>query len=611
LKGETTLKTKNLTGVNPLPPIKVVDGSSGTLAKVKAKPILSQEGAIRMGGLEAKVEASDAKLGQASQLQARKGAEKAYSMPPAELTNLLVDEILRAFDFAGTLKNAITAFGGARVAPDHPFFEVGKQWGEAVFLTNLFAASPEMGLKAIASGQFSTQASTAVQSVMTGMGVGTHGAVAFGQMLGAIGGAGTPDSMAAAMHMLDASAPDSRGKKLQQAAIRSGAGPGMMEAVAVGYVDARNQFEKLFPDAPKTLIEDLKTQGSRILLPFEQETSPFIEKLQNFVHFLPRRLALTEQTDAFVTFPGGFGTLNEVFEVWRAKRPVNFESTKFWQPMLDAVEKGWASRGLSSPELMSLVSVHDGVGEGLPALFKTAAQSEEAPAPSKERAETMATDLIRGMTTLTALPTAVTFFGGRDLQADDPAIKVAERISGKLAKAGAPIRVGGSGTMLAAVASAAVKADKKAEVQGILRDGPGFDPQVVDKHIAVAETVSSDAVHKVLLYENTDAFVVLPGSVGTFDELWEIACLMQTGKTPKRPIVLVDDGFWTPILDAMYAAMALGDSKTISMDDMKLFTVVKSSGPTTPADADKPYAVMDEASAIARIRMHRAEREKA
>ncbi len=568
-------------------------------------------GSGRMPGLDARAEVQGpAGGGLISQIQARiKGADKAYSMPPAELTQLLVGEIKAAFAFAETLSPAVTAFGGARVKPDHAFFEVGERWGEAIFLTNLFAADPKLGLQAIASGAFSIPASTAVQAVALGASVGAGGCHALGPLLGAVGGAGSPEAVASALHWLESQAVDPKAKAVQSSVIRSGAGPGMMEAVAIGYIDARKKLQAELPEVPAALLADLQTQGSRILLPFEQETSPFIEKIHNFVHFLPRRLALTEQSAGFVVFPGGFGTLNEVFEVWRAKRPVVFESSTFFGPMVSAIEEGWKKRGLADDALLSLASVHDGVDAGLPALIAHAQKAPEVPAPSAARAEEMAADLIRGMTTLTQLPAAVTFFGGRSLQADDVAVATAGRIAGRLAKGGAPIRLGGDGALMTKVAGAVKAADAKAEVQAILRQHDGLDPKAVAKQVAVHETVGSDAVHKVLLYENTDAFVVLPGGVGTFDELWEIACLMQTGKTPKRPIVLVDDTFWAPILDAMHAAMAAGDQKTIAPDDMRLFTVVKTSGPLTAADASKPYAIKDEASATALVRQARIDRE--
>lgn len=599
------MKTKVISGPAPSLVSAPLPSGAPQPAPAAAAP-LSSAGAGRMPGLSARADVP--KGGLASQIQARiKGAEKAYSMPPAELTELLVGEIRAAFDFAATLRSAVTAFGGARVKPDHAFFEVGKRWGEGLFLTNVFAAAPEVGLAAIASGEFSAPASKAVQAVALGATVGSVGPTAVGTMLGAVGGAGSPEALAAALHL--AAAQDTRSLAVLSSVIRSGAGPGMMEAVAIGYIEARKKLEALFPDLPKALTTELETQGSRILLPFEQETSPFIEKLHNFVHFLPRRLALTEQSAGFVVFPGGFGTLNEVFEVWRADRPVVFESTPFFGPILAALESGWKARGLVSDAQLGLVSVHDGVDEGLPALVQTATRAPEVAAPTADRAEEMASDLIRGMTTLSALPPSVTFFGGRTLAADDVAVQVAGRVAGRLAKGGAALRLGGDGALMTRVASSAKAADPKAEVQAILRQHDDLDPKAISRHVAVHETVSSDAVHKVLLYENTDAFVVLPGGVGTFDELWEIACLMQTGKTPKRPIVLVDDTFWTPILDAMYAAMAAGDQKTIAPEDMRLFTVIKTSGAPTAADAAKPYTVTDEAGAVEQLRQARAERE--
>lgn len=77
---------------------------------------------------------------------------------------------------------------------------------------------------------------------------------------------GLPNQLAAATAL--AQARDKTGaERVQRTVIRSGAGPGIMEAVAVGYVDARTKLQELLPDIPKSILAELETQGSRIVLP--------------------------------------------------------------------------------------------------------------------------------------------------------------------------------------------------------------------------------------------------------------------------------------------------------------------------------------------------------
>jgi uncharacterized protein (TIGR00730 family) len=567
--------------------------------------------AVRSGGLLAR--AGDDKPTGAlarARAQAPKASQiaKTYSMAPDALVALLGGEIEKAFAFAETLSPAITAFGGARVKPDSAAFEVGKRWGEAILLANLYAHAPELAAQALLSGAFTQRATRAAAQVALGVCAGSATPALLGTMLGAVGAAASPEGQAMAAQLASlASARSDDVRAAQAAVIRSGAGPGMMEAVAIGYVEARKQLEALVGPLPAEVAKNLETQGSRILLPFEQETSPFIEKLENFVHFLPRRLALTERASGFVVFPGGFGTLNEVFEVMRSGRPVLFEDSKFYGETIDALKTAWGARGLVPPERLALFEVADGVDEGLPKLVANTVGAPAQAEPSKARADEMSADLVRGMETLAELPTAVTVFGGSALAADDVAVKVAERLSERLARTKVGVRAGGDGAILDAVARGVKRGDADGVVQAVLfdRGQPGLE--AVRAKAEVFEVVHSAPVHKVLLYENTDAFVVLPGGVGTFDELWEIACLMQTGKTPKRPIVLVDDTFWTPILDAMHRAMALGPDKTIAADDMRLFTVVKTSPGPVPA-GERPYTITNEGGALACIHRHREAR---
>ena len=58
------------------------------------------------------------------------------------------------------------------------------------------------------------------------------------------------------------------------------------------------------------------------------------------------------------------------------------------------------------------------------------------------------------------------------------------------------------------------------------------------------------------------------------DEVWELACLMQCRKIPKRPLILVGKTFWQPLLDACEATMHNEQRQMIKKEDLQLFQVV-------------------------------------
>lgn len=80
-------------------------------------------------------------------------------------------------------------------------------------------------------------------------------------------------------------------------------------------------------------------------------------------------------------------------------------------------------------------------------------------------------------------------------------------------------------------------------------------------------------VRKVMFVKYAQGFIVLPGGVGTLDELFEAITLIQTGKIGKFPIVLVGHSYWNGMIKWIKATM-LELEKNISTSDLDLFSVV-------------------------------------
>ncbi len=86
--------------------------------------------------------------------------------------------------------------------------------------------------------------------------------------------------------------------------------------------------------------------------------------------------------------------------------------------------------------------------------------------------------------------------------------------------------------------------------------------------------VNDRLTHKVLLTENARAFVVLPGGLGTLDELFSILCQLQTRKIEMRRIILFGPKFWRPMLDVLKEQMLAAGRHLIGPADLELMTLV-------------------------------------
>jgi len=80
-------------------------------------------------------------------------------------------------------------------------------------------------------------------------------------------------------------------------------------------------------------------------------------------------------------------------------------------------------------------------------------------------------------------------------------------------------------------------------------------------------------VRKVMLVKYSYAFIVMPGGVGTMDELFESLTLIQTKKILGFPVVLMGTDYWQPMTEMMNRAVAAG---TISASDLSLFLITDS-----------------------------------
>ena len=136
----------------------------------------------------------------------------------------------------------------------------------------------------------------------------------------------------------------------------TGGGPGIMEAANRGAQEAGGV-----------------SVGLNIDLPFEQKPNPYIGKMLSFRYFFCRKVMFAKYSRALVAFPGGFGTLDELFEhitlVQTMKippMPIVLVGAEFWKDMLIWVENMLLKQeSYISPEDMHLFKVADSATEAM------------------------------------------------------------------------------------------------------------------------------------------------------------------------------------------------------------------------------------------------------
>ncbi|HEY1101528.1 MAG TPA: LOG family protein, partial [Myxococcota bacterium] len=374
------------------------------------------------------------------------------------------------------------------------------------------------------------------------------------------------------------------------APIRTGAGPGIMTAGPEGFKAALKKLPTKATDVDSKdalhpvvsgmtdAVSATKTQGFRIKLPFEQDWSDSIDVGAEARLFPYRKLALYENCKGVAVFPGGYGTLDELFEVWAHgeagafHKPMAAVGVEFWKAILDpikdvAVEGGTGRALIPAAEWDKLLLTDD--PQQLVGHFEGAASTtklyEKKPL---ERAHKLSREIDESIAVLDRLPASVTFLGGRRLADDDRALGVATSMAKELAALGVPLRVGSGGVVAEAVCAGA---GKDTRVQGLLLGGLEGTRDL--PNLTVHQQVTDVVTHKEIIGRKSQAFVALPGGLNTLGEVFSVLTQIQTGHLPKIPVVLVGKDYWQPIFTALRDKMLSPERQTISPHDLDLVTI--------------------------------------
>ena len=161
--------------------------------------------------------------------------------------------------------------------------------------------------------------------------------------------------------------------------VMTGGGPGLMEAANRGARDAGGL-----------------SLGCNIVLTQEQSANPYVDKVVTFEHFFVRKVMLVKYSYGFIVLPGGFGTLDELFEaatlVQTAKIkdfPTVLVDRPFWEPILDTMRRQFLGRGTLTENEFNRLVICDTPEQAVQHVADIARRhlglGTEAPGPRKRR----------------------------------------------------------------------------------------------------------------------------------------------------------------------------------------------------------------------------------
>jgi len=186
-------------------------------------------------------------------------------------------------------------------------------------------------------------------------------------------------------------------------------------------------------------------------------------------------------------------------------------------------------------------------------------------------------EFVEGFETMSKIGPCVSVFGSARTQSDNKYYQQAEEIGYLLTQSGYGVITGGGPGIMEAANKGAKRGEGKSV--GLNIELP-FE-QSYNEYIDKDKVLNFDYffVRKVMFVKYAQGFIVLPGGVGTLDELFEAITLIQTQKIGKFPIVLVGKTYWEGLLDWIKETMLVIESN-INSDDLDLFNVVE-----TPEEA--------------------------
>ena len=173
---------------------------------------------------------------------------------------------------------------------------------------------------------------------------------------------------------------------------------------------------------------------------------------------------------------------------------------------------------------------------------------------------------IKGFRTLHFVGPCVTVFGSARFDENNGYYKLGRKVGAELSKMGFTVMTGGGPGIM----EAANRGAKDVNGRSVACNIELSHEQHPNPYLDAFVTMDHFFVRKVLLFKYSFAFVVLPGGMGTMDEMFEALTLIQTKKIEEFPVVLMGKDYWKNLLVMMDEMVV---EKTINKEDLNLLLV--------------------------------------
>ncbi|MEX0598149.1 MAG: TIGR00730 family Rossman fold protein, partial [Candidatus Paceibacterota bacterium] len=305
----------------------------------------------------------------------------------------------------------------------------------------------------------------------------------------------------------------------------TGGGPGIMEAANRGAFQVKGI-----------------SIGLGIELPMEQRINPYVTDSVDFSYFFTRKVMLTTPSQAFVYFPGGYGTLDELFQVLNEialgfiqKVPVILVGVAFWSPLVsflkDTCHQILGAIKSEDLEMIKVVETAEAAydiiqkTEDHPNFLDNISNTTNSVSSVNWRIFRIMAELVEGLDFLQSLPKNITILGSNKVSRDSSYYQDIYHIAQESIKHDFSLLTGGGFGIAEAANKASAEAGKSAYATLLNQAGKTMNEYVSDSiHFRFPFT------RQFILTGPTNQYLFCPGGLGTLHQLFEVLTLVQTHK---------------------------------------------------------------------------------